>query len=165
MEKTEIILIPEIKQVPTKKEITKATTDFWKKDDKPLIEKFVDIKTLENVCKIALAYPNKQEVIESALQYSQGASTFDCNGAEIKITKERITETIKKYQFSEATTELRRVNDLKVAELKIEIKNLEDEVKRWEVHEINSSIAVEVQEALTGEAAEVKKGITVTLPK
>ena len=161
----ELQLIPVIPVVPSKSEITTAINKFYADDSKTLIEKYITLKALEQVCKIAFTIPNRKKLIESALEYSKGTMTFDCNAATVQITKERISTTMKKYAYSDKLEELRKKNEREISELEIKIKALKTEIKENEIHEINNSIAQEITEMLTGEASETEYGIKVTLPK
>lgn len=158
-------LIPELKEFPSKTELQKITKEYLNNTRQTIFEKFLTLKFLENLCKIAFANFNKQDVIKSALEHSGGAMNFDYQGINVKITKENINKTFKKYQFTDKTTKLIVDNERKINELKTKIKLLETEIKQWQTHEINSNLAVEIQEALTGETSEPEYGITITLNK
>ena len=158
-------LIPNFKVVPTKKEISTAVNDFFEDPDKPLIEKFVLIKTIENVCKQALKVFDRAKVIDSALEQSEGATNFNFMNCNVVIIKENIKETIQNYQFSEELEALRNKNTIKVGELKTKSDALKKAIRDREVHEINSGIATEITETLTGEPEAPKQTLKVILPK
>jgi len=158
-------LIPNFKVVPTKKEIATTVKDFFADPGKPLIEKFVLIKTIETVCKEALKVFDRGAVIDSALVQSEGAMKFDFMNCNISVIEENIKETLKKYQFSEELETLREKNTIKIGELKIKSDALKKAIRDREVHEINMNIATEISEALTGEPETPKRTIRITLPK
>jgi hypothetical protein len=161
----EIQLIPQFVEVPTKTEMIKAVKTFIADGTKTLISKYIVFKAMENLVKEGLKLCNRKEVISSFLEVAGGSESLDVLGAKVQVTKERVTTTIKKYQFSEKLEELEKKNNIKIDELKIKIKALEIEVKERQVHEINSEIAVDISEALTGESEEPEYGIKVTIPK
>jgi len=157
-------LIPKFKIVPTKSEMQTVIQNYLESPEKSLIEKYIVIKTLETFCKTALKIFDRQKVIESALTLSEGDMKFDLNNAKVQITKEKISDTVKKYQFSEGLEAKRIKYEIKIGEYKIKSDALKKEIKDLEIHEINSNIAIDISETLKGEPEPLRQGIKITLP-
>jgi len=157
-------LIPVVNQVPTKTEIATTVKSYFEDTSKPLIEKYLTLKVLENLCKEALKIFTRIDVVESALTMSEGDMKFNFKGADIQLTKEPISKTVTKYIFSDKLEELRKKNDIRIGEFDLKSKALKKEIKDREVHEINMEIATKDSDLIGGEEV-IEYGIKITLPK
>jgi len=157
-------LIPVVNQVPTKTEIATTVKSYFEDTSKPLIEKYLTLKVLENLCKEALKIFTRIDVVESALTMSEGDMKFNFKGADIQLTKEPISKTVTKYIFSDELEFMRKQNEERISKLNIELKALKKEIKDLEVHEINSDLALKDTDLIGGEEV-IEYGIKITLPK
>ena len=157
-------LIPVVSQVPTKTEIATTVKSYFEDTSKPLIEKYLTLKVLENVCKEALKIFDRKNVVESALTFSEGSMKFNFKGAEIQLTKEPISKTVTKYIFSDVLEDMRKINEIEISKLKIEMDALKKEIKDNEIHEINSDLATKDTDLIGGEEV-IEYGIKISLPK
>ena len=157
-------LIPVVSQVPTKTEIATTVKSYFEDTSKPLIEKYLTLKVLENVCKEALKIFDRKNVVESALTFSEGDMKFNFKGADIQVTKEPIRKTVEKYLFSDELCELIYENGNEISLLKNKISLLEKEIKDRKIHEINMEIATKDTDLIGGDEV-IEYGIKITLSK
>ena len=154
-------LIPIINEFPTKTEIKETLKNYLQLETLNILDKFLVIKTLENIVKESSPLIDKQKIIEFILETNGGDTNILYKGLNIKITKETITKTMAKYEFSDKVNKMSEKIELKKSELKM----LEDQLKSQKTHEINSEIAVNLKQELTGEEDKPVYGLVITFQK
>ena len=155
--------IQPLKQIPAKSEIAEYVNQFKALDNLTSIEKYANLKFLEEFVRQALK-ELKDPAKDDFIQMFNGATQMDFAGVTVQLKNMSKSNTLKDptYEFSQEVTNLE--NQLNT--LEDNVKFFKDKIKLQKTHEINNGTAKKLDDIFE-EPKELKDDfqLTITLKK
>lgn len=135
--------IQPLKQIPAKSEIAVYVQQYKDQDGLSPIEKYANLKFLEEFVKKGLA-ELKNDAKEDFLKMFEGATKMDFMGIEVSLKNMAKSNTLKdpSYEFSKDIEDI----EYKIRETEGTLKYLKDKLKLEKTAEINNGTAKKLDE-------------------
>ena len=155
--------IQPLKQIPAKSEIAEYVNQFKALDNLTPIEKYANLKFLEEFVKQALK-ELKDPAKDDFIQMFNGATQMDFAGVTVQLKNMSKSNTLKDpiYEFSNTVNAI----EVDIADAETNLKYLKDRLKLEKTAEINNGTAKKLDDIFQ-ESKELKDDfqLTITLRK